>query len=114
MKTLYSTLLIISLGLFTAISVSAETPSGEIIGKWLDESSYAGGKYTLMKRNEKTIMVVRYKDGSHSEKEMIQKNQSGRLRLEKREGDEYYLIEKNGSLGSYDDYGLIRTMRIIK
>jgi hypothetical protein len=70
-----------------------------------------------MKKNGKIIMVLKFKDGSGSEKEMIQKNQSGRLRFEEKGGNdfgEYYLIERNGDLGAYDSAGLISTMRSIK
>jgi hypothetical protein len=91
--------------------------SGEIIGEWLDESPFVSAKYTLLKRNGKIIMIDKFKDGSSSEKEMIQKKQSGKLRFEEK-GDndfgEYYLIEINGRLAVYDNEGLIKTMRSIK
>jgi hypothetical protein len=98
-----------------ALTGGAKNSSGEIIGEWLDE--FLGAKYTLMKKNGKIIMVLKFKDGSGSEKEMIQKNQSGRLRFEEKGGNdfgEYYLIERNGDLGAYDSAGLISTMRSIK
>jgi len=91
--------------------------SGEIIGQWLDESPYVGAKYTFLTRNGKTFMIRKFKNGSVSEEEMIQKNQSGRLRFEEKGGndfEEYYLIERNGSLSVYDNDGLISTMRSIK
>ena len=101
-----------------ALSAGHKDSLGEIIGEWLDESPYVGAKYTLMKKNGKIIMVRRFKDGSGSENEMIQKkSHSGRLRFEEKEGNdfgEYYLIEKNGNLGAYDSAGLISTMRAIK
>ena len=90
--------------------------SGEIIGEWFDESPYEGGKYTLLQKNGKTIMIREYKDGSSSEKEMIQKKQSRKLRFEEKGGNEfgeYYLIERNGNLGAYDKAGIINTMRLI-
>jgi hypothetical protein len=88
-----------------------------LIGEWLDESPYFGAKYSLIKKNEKIIMVKKFKDGSGSEKEMIQKNHSGRLRFEEKKGNdfgEYYLIEKNGDLGVYDSAGLISKIGAIK
>jgi hypothetical protein len=90
--------------------------SDKIIGEWLDESSY-GAKYTLIKRNGKIIMICKYKDGSGSEEEMIQKKQSGKLRFEEKEGNdfgEYYLIEGNGRLAIYDNSGFGFSMRPIK
>jgi len=100
-----------------ALKSEPKSPSGEVIGIWLDESPYVGVKYTFMRRNGKIIMVRKFKDGSSSEKEMIQKKQSGRLRFEEKEGNdfgEYYLIERNGNMGIYDKAGLISTMRSIK
>jgi len=91
--------------------------SDEIIGEWLDESPYVGVKYTLMKKNGKIIMVRKFKDGTGSENEMIQKKHSGRLRFEEKDGNdfgEYYLIERNGNLGAYDSAGLITTIRAIQ
>jgi len=100
-----------------ALLSESKNSSGEIIGEWLDESPYVGAKYTLIKKNGKIIMIRKFKDGSGSEEEMIQKNQSGRLRFEEKGGNdfgEYYLIERNGNLGSYDSAGLISTMHSIK
>ena len=100
-----------------ALMGGPKNSSGNIIGDWLDESPYVGAKYTFLKKNGKIIMIRKFKDGSGSEKEMIQKNQSGRLRFEEKGGydfGEYYLIEKDGNLGAYDKDGLINTMRSIK
>jgi hypothetical protein len=100
-----------------ALLSEPKNSSGEIIGEWLDESPYVVAKYTLMKKNGKIIMMRKFKDGSGSKKEMVQKNQSGRLRFEEKGGNdfgEYYIIERNGNLGAYDSAGLISTMRSIK
>ena len=100
-----------------ALTGESKKNSGEIIGQWHDESPYVGAKYTLIKKNGKIIMKRKFKDGSSSKKEMIQKKQSGRLRFEEKGGNdfgEYYLIERNGTLGAYDRTGLINTMRAIK
>ena len=91
--------------------------SRDKIGEWLDESPYVGAKYTFLRRNDKIIMIRKFKDGSGSEKEMIQKKQSGKLRFDEKGGNdfgEYYLIERNGNLGIYDNSGLISTIRPIK
>jgi len=100
-----------------ALRSKSKDSSGKIIGEWLDESPYVGGKYTFLRRKGKIIMMIKFKDGSGSEEEMIQKNQSGKLRFEEKRGNdfgEYYLIERNGNLGVYDNAGLIKTMRSIK
>jgi hypothetical protein len=95
----------------------SKNSSGEIIGEWLDESPYIGARYTLLKKKNKIIMVRKFKDGSVSEIEMIQKKQSGKLRFEEKGGNdlgEYYLINSDGSLSIYDNLGLIETIRPIK
>lgn len=100
-----------------ALMSKPKDSSGKIIGEWLDESPYVGAKYTLLKRNGKIIMIRKFKDGSGSEKEMIQKKQSGKLRFEEKGGNdfgEYYLIESDGRLAVYDNAELINTMRSIK
>ncbi len=91
--------------------------SGEKIGEWFDDSAGAGIKYTLLKRNNKIILVRKGKKGSEWEEEMIQKKQSGRLKFEEKRGNnsgDYFLIEKNGNLGVYDNAGFIFTMPPIK
>jgi hypothetical protein len=96
---------------------NSEGSKGKIIEVWLDESPYVGAKYTILKRKGKIIMIRKFKDGSGSEKEMIQKKQSGKLRFEDKEGndfEEYYLVEKNGTLGVYDKEEFINTIRSIK
>ncbi|MBW2596828.1 MAG: hypothetical protein JRC93_12830 [Deltaproteobacteria bacterium] len=100
-----------------ALKSEPKSSSGEIIGIWLDESPYVGAKYTFMRKDGKIIMVRKFKDVSSSEKEMIQKKQSGSLRFDEKGGNdfgEYYLIERNGNMGVYDNAGLINTMRSIK
>ena len=100
-----------------ALRSGSEDSVGEIIGEWLDESPYVGAKYTFLKRNGKIFMIRKFKDGSGSEKEMIQKRQSGRLRFEEKGGNdfgEYYLIERNGNLSVYDNAGLINKMKPIR
>ena len=98
-----------------ALMSKPKVSSGKIIGEWIDD--YVGAKYTLLKKNGKTIMICKYKDGSSSEEEMIQRKQSGKLRFEEKEGNnfgEYYLIESSGRLAIYDNLGLIFSMRPIK
>lgn len=91
--------------------------SDKVIGEWLDESPYVGAKYTLLKKGNQIIMIRKFKDKSGSEKEMTQKKHGGLLRFEEKGGNsngEYYLIEKNGHLCSYDSEGLIKSIKSIK
>lgn len=94
-----------------------EPSSSVMFGEWLDESPFMGAKYTLFKKNSKTVMLIKFKDGSVSEKEMIQKKQGPLLRFEEKGGNsygEYYLIKKDDNLGIYDGSGLIKLIKPIK
>jgi hypothetical protein len=90
---------------------------GEIIGKWID-NTYGSGTYVFFKIKNKIIMHWTFKTGeTHQEKEMIQKQQSGKIRFEEKGGNdlgEYYLIESNGQLAFYDNLGFGFSMRPIK
>jgi hypothetical protein len=99
-----------------ALMSNPENSSDEIIGEWLDDP-YVGTKYTLLKNNGKILLIRMFKDGSSSEKEMIQKTQSERLRFEEIGGNnfgDYFLIDNNGRLYVYDYTGLLSTMRSVK
>lgn len=100
-----------------ALRVDSKDSPGGVIGTWLDESPYVSAVYTFLKRNGKIIMIRKSKDGSTSEREMIQRRQSGLLRFEEKVGrrnGEYFLVERNGNLSIYDNIGLIVTMRSVK
>lgn len=100
-----------------ALQKKSNSNQDKIIGEWLYEAPYVGAKYTFIKRNDKIVMIIKYKDGSGSEKEMIQKKQSGKVRFEEKKPNvygEYYMIEKSGNMGVYDNDGLIQIMRKIK
>ncbi|MCX5883761.1 MAG: hypothetical protein NTU74_18790 [Deltaproteobacteria bacterium] len=97
-----------------ALVSNPKNSSGEIIGEWLDD---VGTKYTLLKNNGKILLIRKFKNGSSSEKEMIQKMQYERLRFEEIGGNnygDYILIDNNGRLYVYDYTGLLSTMRSIK
>lgn len=96
-----------------ALESNSKGSSAELIGEWFDDP-YVGTKYTLIKNNGKIFMIQIFKDGSRSEKEMVQRNQSGRLRFDEIGGNkygEYYLIDINEQLAFKDNTGHIVTMR---
>jgi hypothetical protein len=100
-----------------ALKKDTKNISGEIIGEWLDESPYVAAKYTLIRKNETIIMEQKFSDGSTLQKVMVQNNKPGIQRFEEITGNdfgEYYLIEKNGDLGVYDNECFIKTMPSIK
>jgi len=99
------------------LKTKTKAPVSDIIGEWLDETPFIGGKTTILKKNSKILMIRKFRDGSSSEKEMIQKQKSGKLRFEEKGGNdfgEYYLIDSRGRLAVYDNDGLINTMQPIK
>ena len=99
-----------------ALMNKSKKSSDKIIGEWLDDTS-AGARYTLLKKNGKTIMILKYKDGSSSENEMVLKKKSGKLIFEEKGGNdfgEYYSIEIDGRLGLYDNEGLFNKVQSIK
>ena len=87
-----------------------------IIGKWLDETPFASGKYTILKRKEEYIVTCKYLSGSTSEEIVIKSMYYGKSKFVELDNSagEYYLIEKNGKLSIYDDMGIIVTMKSIK
>ncbi|MBW2643850.1 MAG: hypothetical protein JRC89_10890 [Deltaproteobacteria bacterium] len=99
------------------LKTKSKAPASDIIGEWLDETPFIGGKTTILKKNGKILMIREFKDGSSLENEMIQKQKSGKLRFEEKGGNdfgEYYLIDSRGRLAVYDNAGLIKTMKPIK
>ncbi len=90
-------------------------PKGEIIGKWLDSSPYMENSIIIYKTNGVYKMTRNYKDDSKSEKNLQSSKISGKLRFEyKNKFGEYFLIENDGSLGLYDENGLITTAKEIE
>ena len=91
--------------------------SNNVIGEWIDETPYIAGKYTFLKRNGKILMVIKFKDGSTLEREMLQFERSGNLAY-REQGDndfgEYYVIESNGNLSAYDNEGFRTIMSQVK
>jgi len=99
------------------LKTKSKAPVSDIIGEWLGETPFISGKTTILKKNGKIFMIREFKDGSSLEKEMIQKQKSGKLRFEEKSGNdfgEYYLIDSRGRLAVYDNDGLINTIQPIK
>ncbi len=91
--------------------------SGNVIGKWLDDSPYLGGTTIIEKKNGKLIITQTFKDGSALKKEMTESRHGSRTRYDEKGGSshgEYYIVESGGALGQYDGMGLIKTLRPIK
>ncbi len=80
--------------------LSAPPPDGKVLGKWFRE--IAGGYLIIIFQQKDTIKIRRvYKDGS-SKDEVIKKRGQ---KLYDDDSDEYFKIEKDGSLGLYNIQG---------
>jgi len=99
-----------------ALKQLPDDSSREIIGSWLDQSIYIGGRITIFHRDKKLFMETIYKDSSSGTKEIVEK-QSGKGRaFQRKEGSsvgEYYLIDKQGNLQFWDEEGFILTAKKI-
>ena len=80
---------------------------GEIIGKWRSEKSLMGATVILYKNDaNKQIMRINWKTGNPSEEEITESSQNGFVKFnDGNENGEYYLLEKNGTLGLYGKDG---------
>ena len=85
--------------------------TGEIIGAWKDNDAMMPSKIYLVKENGKLyIKTVRAKSKYSEAVELVEevrksgKNGKVRYDYDNKHG-EYYLIEKNGNLGLYDELG---------
>ncbi len=90
--------------------------SGEVIGNWLDDSLYVGGRVTIFRENGKLFLERKYKDGSSETKELVEKPSSRGRTFQKKEGSrfrEFWLIDTQGNLQLWDEEGIITTARKI-
>ncbi|HDZ07079.1 hypothetical protein LCGC14_0166840 [marine sediment metagenome] len=87
--------------------------TGEILNSWFENDPMLPNKKYLVKENDKLYMKSIYAksklagDGGEMKEEIfINKLKDGSTRYDyKNNHGEYYLIEKNGNLGLYDDSG---------
>ncbi len=88
----------------------------EIIGRWLDETIYAGNKATMYSKKGKLFLERVYSDGSSGSDELKTKKVKGKKRYIEvgNEHGEYYLITSAGDLQVFDNDGLISTAKKIK
>ena len=91
--------------------------SNKIIGMWLDETPYIGGKTTIWSEKGTIVMLQEFKDGSSRKLEMVEFQESAQRKY-KQKGEnplgEYYVIDSSGKLKVYDHEGLIKTLRPIR
>lgn len=95
-------------------STKSDKRSGRAIGVWLDEML---DKIAIRHQNGTIVLVQQFGDGSIWNKEMIERQESGRWwYIQKGENTfgEYYVIDHSGDLGVYDHKGLIRTLQPVR
>jgi len=99
-----------------ALKELPDDPSREVIGSWLDESLYIGGRVTIFSQSGKLFLERKYKDGSTETKELVERP-SGRGRtFQRKEGSsvgEFWLIDNQGNLQLWDKEGIITTAKKI-
>jgi len=94
-----------------------DDPSREVVGNWIDERPHLGGRITILRKNDKLYMESKYKDGSGSEKEMVEKKSPLGRRFEDVAGStwgDHWILKSDGKLQIHDDEGLITTLRKIE
>jgi len=95
----------------------ATDSSREVIGTWLDNSPVIGSRIMIYQKNHKFYMEQKFKNGSTSTTEMVEKASSKGRRFEEKKGSssgDHYLIDRNGNLQMRDQYGLVATARKVK
>ena len=101
----------------TKLSAKPETTNRDEIGRWLDESPFAGERIVIFRDNGKLFMESTYGDGSSGITEIIE-SQSSLGRRFKRPGNSsdgfHWFLDSNGDLQLRDDEGLISTAKKIQ
>jgi len=91
-----------------------ERKLGKIVGKW--NINMPKGVYTIRNKNGAIKLYTVYSDGSSDIKDLIEKTKNGQKRLYVKGNDfgEYFIVEKDGKLGMYDNDGLISKLNKAK
>ena len=97
------------------IAKSIQSLNGKVIGNWIG-NAIVGGIYTIIQKEGNFILNVKYKDGSESSKNLIEKRIKGKRCFFKHNNryGEYFVLNNNGMLGIYDNEGLITTLNAYK
>lgn len=86
----------------------------KVIGRWREE--FVGYIVTITRKGDSIILERKFRDGSSGTAELVEKTVSGERRLARKDGrlGEYYVVDGNGNLKSFDKDGLIGTLLAIK
>lgn len=86
----------------------------DVIGTWFYEAPYISQTIVLFRKGSKIFMEVTYNDGSSGIDEMIENKISKGTRYQEigtGEGVDYFIINSEGNLEIWDDYGLVGTAK---
>lgn len=100
-----------------ALAAQLEPASREIIGQWLDESPFIGGRITIFREKEKLYIENAFKDGSRLTKELTEGKSPRGRRFDKVEGSssgDHWVILPNGNLEVRDNDGPIATAKKVR
>jgi hypothetical protein len=94
-----------------------EPSNREIIGQWLDESPFVGGKVTIFRESGKLFSERKFPDGGVLKKELVERDSTLGQRFDFLEGSNFgdcWIISPSGTLLICDDQGLISTAEKIR
>jgi len=89
----------------------------EIIGRWLDESPFVGGRITIFHEDGKLFIEQMFKDGSSLKEELFEERTPLGRQFDKVEGSssgDHWVLSSDGSLQIRDNDGLIRTAKKVE
>jgi hypothetical protein len=93
---------------------AADSTGKECIGTWIDETPFISNTTSLIRKGDKVLLIMLFKDGSKVEQEMTETQTSQGTKFEEKGGNsfgEYYLLGKDGILRSFDSDGQTSTMK---
>ncbi|MFD2917708.1 hypothetical protein [Psychroserpens luteus] len=93
----------------TLKNIKVPKESSEVIGKWYDDSPHTKSSHLIYKIGEKYKMKSLLDDGKYdTNRDLEYSNENGKDKFTYDNDDgEYLMIESDGSLGIYDNNGLI-------
>ena len=94
----------------------AEAMDRDEIGRWLDESPFAGKRIVIYSANGKLFMESTYQDGSVGTEKITESQSPAGRRFDKSRGSsagDHWLLDSDGKLRLRDDDGLISTSKPI-
>lgn len=98
--------------------VAEPTPAPrQIIGRWLDESPYVGGRITIFRERGKIFIEQRFKDGSVLNEELVERaDRLGRWfdKAERSGHGDHWILDSNGDLLVRDREGTIATAKKLR